>query len=968
MSQLFQDAPATERIRDSRPKLLARDEALRSCFSGDTAPTSPVDGQFWLDTSGGGAGVLKQRRNGAWSTIDAISTTALDPDGTLAANSDTKVPTQKAVKTYSDNLLAAANAQIYKGVIDCSANPNYPAADAGDTYVVSVAGKIGGASGVNVEANDRLLCKTDSTSSGNQATVGSAWSIVQANIDGAVTGPASSGANRLAKFNGTTGKIIKDSGVTYQPPVTTVANLLLVDAAADLDDGTPALVLGYTTVGDVPCFVVRWNASSSATHDGINVFRPSVGAAASGNGRWISTDTSRGAFDVATIAAMTALPKGFVASVVVRDLVRGGVFVWDGASTATADAGTIFAADAGGTGRWKRQFVGDVHVEWFTGTPTGTDDTTAVAAALAAAQSASTNLKFGLAGTYAVGKLTITSAIRIYGLFDRTIVKRKNSSNDYLFYASSVDGIRIEALYLDGNASNNSSSGSHSAIRLETCSGWEIVDVHGTGWRGTFSSSPVGAMVSAVDGSGGKTIRCKGYDGYDGASISNHPGYKDVCSSWYTMQRCGAVLASGCVGSELHGTRAEGCCTSSAGGGAGILIQATDCKTFGTYAKSNTYGHGQQFNGADRSEAHGFTGEANGVSGLDIYNSSYVKVFGGSSYDDAIRNLEIDSSSNYVEIFGFQGRGVHSGGDVAISIFRCTNVKLYNPHGSIRVWHQTAVASATIAAGGSGYTNGTFTVTVVGGTKLTAAQLSVTVSGGVVTAVNSVSTVGNYWTLPSGPVTVTGLSGGSGATFNLTWTGSNAACAGLLVVGGNPSDTLTLITGAAGINGARLDNYPGTVTEDGTQLASAQGCANYPNPIFSAHKNGTDQTSIANGTNTKITFGTELFDRGSFYDAANSKWIPRRGRVRIEAQVVFSAGSKVGGIYLILVYKNGGTYVQGGYVTQSAGASLACSVSFIDDASGTDYYEVYVYGQTDSTLTVSGNQQLTFFHGNMLPD
>lgn len=72
---------------------------------------------------------------------------------------------------------------VFKGVIDCSANPNYPSADAGDLYKVSVAGKIGGGSGPNVEAGDTLLCITDATASGTHAGVGANWVILQTNID-----------------------------------------------------------------------------------------------------------------------------------------------------------------------------------------------------------------------------------------------------------------------------------------------------------------------------------------------------------------------------------------------------------------------------------------------------------------------------------------------------------------------------------------------------------------------------------------------------------------------------------------------------------------------------------------------------------------------------------------------------------------------------------------------------------------
>lgn len=112
---------------------------------------------------------------------------AISTDGTLAGNSDALIPTQKAVKTYCDNLIAANDAMVFKGVVDCSSNPNYPAANRGDTYRVSVAGKIGGGSGPNVEVGDILLCQTDSTATGNHATVGTAWAIIQVNIDGALT-------------------------------------------------------------------------------------------------------------------------------------------------------------------------------------------------------------------------------------------------------------------------------------------------------------------------------------------------------------------------------------------------------------------------------------------------------------------------------------------------------------------------------------------------------------------------------------------------------------------------------------------------------------------------------------------------------------------------------------------------------------------------------------------------------------
>lgn len=97
-------------------------------------------------------------------------------NGYAGLDSGGKVPTSQ--------LPVVTGAMVLKGVIDCSGNPNYPAAVVGDVYVVSVAGKIGGVSGVAVELWDSLLCKT-AAAADNQAAVGSSWVIVQGNINGA---------------------------------------------------------------------------------------------------------------------------------------------------------------------------------------------------------------------------------------------------------------------------------------------------------------------------------------------------------------------------------------------------------------------------------------------------------------------------------------------------------------------------------------------------------------------------------------------------------------------------------------------------------------------------------------------------------------------------------------------------------------------------------------------------------------
>lgn len=186
---------------------LFSDGTTRVMAAQAAGPVSSVFGRTGAVTAQSGDYTAAQVTN-------AESTANKDTDTALAANSDTKYPSQKAVKAYIDGLLAASDAVVYKGVKDCSANPNYPAADAGHLYRVSVAGKIGGASGVNVEVGDTLLCLNDGTASGDQATVGSKWNVIQVNIDGALVGPSSATDADIAVYNGTTGKIVKDGGKT----------------------------------------------------------------------------------------------------------------------------------------------------------------------------------------------------------------------------------------------------------------------------------------------------------------------------------------------------------------------------------------------------------------------------------------------------------------------------------------------------------------------------------------------------------------------------------------------------------------------------------------------------------------------------------------------------------------------------------------------------------------------------------
>lgn len=85
----------------------------------------------------------------------------------------------------------------------------------------------------------------------------------------------------------------------------TVSAFRAFDAAAFAANNEHVLVMGNLAAGDAPAFLCKWDATNASAHDGINVFRPTVGAAASGNGRWLRVVSAM----LKTIANSDATPS-----------------------------------------------------------------------------------------------------------------------------------------------------------------------------------------------------------------------------------------------------------------------------------------------------------------------------------------------------------------------------------------------------------------------------------------------------------------------------------------------------------------------------------------------------------------------------------------------------------------------------------------------------------------------------------
>ena len=135
--------------------------------------------------------------------------------------------------------------QHFRGVVNSTSGLPTVNYKAGWLYSVQEAGTY---AGYVCEVGDLNICNKD-YASGSAAN--SDWAVLQANLDGAVTGPASSVAAHVVVFDGTSGKRIKDSGFTIAASVP--ANAKFTDttynAATDAADGLLTASLHKKLVG-----------------------------------------------------------------------------------------------------------------------------------------------------------------------------------------------------------------------------------------------------------------------------------------------------------------------------------------------------------------------------------------------------------------------------------------------------------------------------------------------------------------------------------------------------------------------------------------------------------------------------------------------------------------------------------------------------------------------------------------------
>ena len=175
----------------------------------DVTSVAGRTGAVVLTKSDVGLGNVTNESKATMFTNASLTGTPTAPTASSSTNS-TQIATTAFVQSLVNSKTAASDAMIYKGTIGSSGATitSLPdtTAKTGWTYKVLTAGTY---AGQKCEVGDMIICLTDGSTS-----TAATWTVIQTNIDGAVTGPSSSVDSHVVTFNGSTGKIVKDSGFT----------------------------------------------------------------------------------------------------------------------------------------------------------------------------------------------------------------------------------------------------------------------------------------------------------------------------------------------------------------------------------------------------------------------------------------------------------------------------------------------------------------------------------------------------------------------------------------------------------------------------------------------------------------------------------------------------------------------------------------------------------------------------------
>lgn len=176
-------------------------------------------------------------------------------------------------------------------------------------------------------------------------------------------------------------------------------------------------------------------------------------------------------------------------------------------------------------------------------------------------------------------------------------------------------------------------------------------------------------------------------------------------------------------------------------------------------------------------------------------------------------------------------------------------------------------------------------------------------------------------------------------------------------VGGQPTAAVGAVPSAA------VSSFAATLLDDADALA-ARTTLGFPLHFASVHKNGVDQAGIADGTWTKVTYGTEATDTAGRYDVGLSRYTPGvAGWTLIIARAAWLSmeDQAVTGVHL---YKNGAYHAPGGASmigSSGVGSYHGVPIVCVTEHSASDYFEVFaLWDGTSGTRTLTGATTQSF--------
>lgn len=250
-------------------------------LSGDVTGSTTFDGSVNVTIT---TTVADDSHNHVISNVDGLQT-ALDAKAPLASpaltgtptaptaaasTNNTQVATTAFVKTAVNSAISGLDgAMVFKGTIGSTGATVTALPDshtAGWTYVVATAGMY---AGEVCEIGDMITCVKTGTTAANAD-----WNIVQNNINGAVTGPASAVDSQVAVFNGSTGKIIKAvnastlsvGSASTATSATTATNLSSAPSLAASGNNITVTAGGKTSATFTVPYATSAGSASSATN------------------------------------------------------------------------------------------------------------------------------------------------------------------------------------------------------------------------------------------------------------------------------------------------------------------------------------------------------------------------------------------------------------------------------------------------------------------------------------------------------------------------------------------------------------------------------------------------------------------------------------------------------------------------------------------------------------------------------